>query len=131
MILTRYNLRLYAKAAKSVTTSQQPDGDVSRAVRIETTLDSGIALDHLEVIDESANHNVPQGAESHFKVVAVSDSFDGMSRINRHRRINDLLAAEFAAGMHALAVHAYAPEEWRARFGDAPMSPPCAHQKSE
>ena len=30
----------------------------------------------LEVIDESGNHSVPEGAESHFKVIAVSADFD-------------------------------------------------------
>jgi len=89
-------------------------------------MDAGIALRHLEVVDESANHSVPVGAESHFKVVAVSDEFDGRPRIQRHRQINSLLQGEFDAGMHALAIHAYTEAEWRARFGEAPMSPPCA-----
>jgi len=98
----------------------------TRAVRIETSLDAGLPLSHLEVVDESANHSVPAGAESHFKVVAVSDDFDSQSRIQRHRQINALLKSEFDSGMHALAIHAYTEPEWRARFGEAPMSPPCA-----
>ena len=99
---------------------------MSRAERIETTLADGIALDHLEVIDESSNHSVPDGAESHFKVVAVSEEFIAKNRLARHRTINGLLQPEFDGGMHALAVHAYTQEEWRARFGEAPLSPPCA-----
>ena len=106
------------------------DAQPSRAERIEATLDAQIELQHLEVIDESGNHSVPEGAESHFKVVAVADQFEALKRIGRHRLINDLLAQEFAGGMHALAIHAYTPQEWRARFADAPMSPPCAKQKS-
>jgi BolA protein len=97
-----------------------------RAQRIEQCITEGLDLQHLEVIDESANHHVPDGAESHFKVVAVSPEFEAQSRIARHRRINALLAAEFDAGMHALAIHAYSEAEWRGRFGAAPMSPPCA-----
>ena len=89
-------------------------------------MDAGLSLLHLEVVDESANHSVPVGAESHFKVVAVSDEFDSQPRIQRHRLINALLESEFDAGMHALAIHAYTEPEWRARFGEAPMSPPCA-----
>ena len=98
----------------------------SRAERIEQTLDEGLDLLHLEVLDESGNHSVPQGAESHFKVVAVSPQFSETSRINRHRLINQLLQGEFDRGMHALAIHAYTEQEWQARFGEAPMSPPCA-----
>ncbi|MGB1984463.1 MAG: BolA family protein [Porticoccaceae bacterium] len=31
---------------------------------------------YLDVINESASHNVPDGSESHFKVVLVSQHFD-------------------------------------------------------
>lgn len=98
---------------------------MSRLERITQKLGETLQLQHLDVLDESSGHNVPEGAESHFKVVAVSDEFAQLSRINRHRTINELLEAEFTAGMHALAIHAYSPDEWRKRFGEAPMSPPC------
>ncbi len=98
---------------------------MSRAERIENTLADHFSLEHLEVIDESQNHNVPQGAQSHFKVVLVAGSFAGQSRINRHREINSALQGEFDGGMHALAIHAYTLDEWRSRFGQAPLSPPC------
>ena len=100
---------------------------MSRLQRIESFLDKGIVLLHLDVIDESQGHNVPDGAESHFKVIAVSGEFEGLSRINRHRRVNSLLQSEFDSGMHALAIHAYTESEWKVRFGEAPLSPPCAH----
>ena len=76
--------------------------------------------------DESSGHNVPAGAESHFKVTAVSAVFAGESRINRHRRINALLEREFAAGMHACALHLYSDEECQQRNSTAPQSPACA-----
>ena len=107
--------------------SQRTEPQLSpRGQRIEAALDAAIALDHLEVLDESHNHSVPDGAQTHFKVVAVSSEFDNTTRITRHRLINDLLQNEFAQGMHALAIHAYTAAEWRKRFGEAPMSPPCA-----
>ncbi|MCP5181632.1 MAG: BolA/IbaG family iron-sulfur metabolism protein [Pseudomonadales bacterium] len=99
---------------------------MNRAQRIESTLAQALPLAHLEVADESSGHNVPAGAESHFKVVLVSDDFEGQGRVARHRRVNGLLAEEFAAGMHALAVHTYTPAEWVKRHGAAPLSPPCA-----
>ena len=34
-----------------------------------------LSPEHLEVINESHMHNVPEGSESHFKVVIVSDAF--------------------------------------------------------
>lgn len=98
----------------------------TRAERIQQALDQDLNILHLEVLDESANHSVPVGAQSHFKVVIVSPAFEGESRINRHRRINTLLQSEFDLGMHALAIHPYTEAEWRQRFGNAPMSPACA-----
>lgn len=98
---------------------------MGRRERISDALSSAIDLEHLEVIDESGGHNVPPGSESHFKVVLVSAAFAGQSRLARHRRVNELLDAEFRTGLHALAVHPYTQSEWRERFGTAPLSPPC------
>ena len=44
---------------------------------IEGKLSTHLDLEHLQVINESAKHNVPPGSESHFKVVMVASSFDG------------------------------------------------------
>lgn len=93
--------------------------------RVEAKLAEALAPVHLEVVNESASHNVPAGAETHFKVVVVSPQFDGEGLLARHRRVNAALAAELAGGIHALAIHTYTATEWQRRFGDAPMSPPC------
>ena len=91
---------------------------------IETKLTSLDPL-HLEVVNESGNHNVAPGSESHFKVTIVSTQFEGMRLLDRHRMINDLLATELSGPVHALAIHAYTEANWESRFGKAPMSPPC------
>ncbi|MBT7332986.1 MAG: BolA family transcriptional regulator [Gammaproteobacteria bacterium] len=98
----------------------------TRTDRIELALQAGLQVLHLEVLNESHNHSGPADAQSHFKVVLVSPEFEGQSRIQRHRVINALVQSEFDAGMHALAIHPYTESEWRARFGEAPMSPSCA-----
>jgi BolA protein len=92
---------------------------------INEKLGARFDLQHLEVVNESGNHNVPPGSETHFKVVLVSDDFDGERLIARHRAVNETLSEELAGGVHALALHTYTAAEWQARFGDAPMSPPC------
>lgn len=94
---------------------------------IETKLAAALDPVHLQVINESGNHNVPAGSESHFKVIVVAAEFDGKRLIARHRRVNEVLADELAHSIHALAVHTYTAAEWRERFGEAPMSPPCLH----
>ncbi|BDM63344.1 global transcriptional regulator BolA [Shewanella sp. NFH-SH190041] len=79
---------------------------------------------HLEVINESNRHHVPPNSETHFKVVIASDAFDSLRLIARHRLVNELLADEFAAGLHALTMHTYTPEEWQA-LDAIPASPKC------
>ncbi|XP_076439702.1 DNA-binding transcriptional regulator BolA-like [Babylonia areolata] len=64
----------------------------------------------LQIVNESYMHNVPKGSETHFKVVVVSDSFEGASLVQRHRLVNTTLAEEFASGLHALSIVAKTPE---------------------
>jgi BolA protein len=86
--------------------------------------------EHLHVVNESGSHNVPRGSETHFKVVLVTPEFAGLRPIARHRLVNAVLAEELAGGVHALALHTYTEPEWRARFGSAPLSPPCLGGKA-
>lgn len=45
------------------------------------------------------------------RIRIVSSAFAGMSRVARHRAINEVVKAELDAGLHALAVEATAPGE--------------------
>ena len=69
----------------------------------------------LDVINESELHaghrSSPGTGESHFRLTVVSPKFEGLTRVGRHRLINEALAEELAGKLHALAVHAYAPGE--------------------
>ena len=98
---------------------------MSVATEINDILVEALAPVRLDVIDESHRHNVPAGAESHFKLVIVSDAFDGQGLVARHRGVNRLLAEQLAGPVHALGLHTHTPEEWEARGGNVPASPPC------
>jgi len=67
---------------------------------------------HLKVINESYMHNVPKNAETHFKVVIVSEEFKDLPLIKRHRKVNDLLKTELQSGVHALSIVAKTPDQW-------------------
>ncbi|EXJ13225.1 BolA family protein [Imhoffiella purpurea] len=97
---------------------------MSRKERIEELLQEGFAPVHLDIVDESYMHAVPTDAESHFKLLVVSESFEGIAMVERHRLVNQLLDEEFAQGLHALTMHTWTPEEWEAK-GGVPESPPC------
>ena len=86
---------------------------------VETTirekLTEAFAPTRLEVINESHLHAGHRGSpgtgESHFRVLIVSPTFAGASRVARHRAINKLLEAELKGKVHALALNVYAPGE--------------------
>ncbi|WP_261816815.1 BolA family protein [Vibrio gallicus] len=90
---------------------------------IEQKLNQALTPTHLQVINESHKHNVPPGSESHFKVVIVSDKFENLRLIARHRLVNSTLSDEFAAGLHALSMHTLTKLEWQQQ--SIPESPPC------
>ncbi|MGY3866413.1 BolA family protein [Aeromonas bivalvium] len=91
---------------------------------IEARLSEALSPSHLEVLNESHMHRTEPGAESHFKVIVVSEAFVGQRLIARHRQINQLLAELLAGPIHALALHTYTAEEWQQK-GMAPRTPGC------
>lgn len=90
---------------------------------IEKKLTETLTPEFLEVINESHMHSGP-ATESHFKVVAVSDAFEGKMLIARHRMINSALADELQQ-IHALALHTMTPAEYFEKAGKVADSPQC------
>lgn len=88
---------------------------MSVRARIETKLTEALSPTRIEVLDESHLHAGHAGArpegETHFRVRVVSAAFSGVGRVERHRRINALLAEELSGPVHALAIDARSPEE--------------------
>ncbi|MCW8834644.1 MAG: transcriptional regulator BolA [Colwellia sp.] len=96
------------------------------AATIEEKLLSAFSPLHLDVVNESNNHNVPPGSESHFKVTIVSKDFEDERLIKRHRAVNSVLSEELADKIHALALHTYTEKEWHDYYADnMPLSPNC------
>ena len=92
---------------------------MQRKTQIEDKLAVAFMPERLEVMDESQQHEGHAGhrpgGETHFRVYIVSEAFRGKSRVERHRMVNQALAAELAGGVHALAIHASAPGETESR----------------
>lgn len=93
--------------------------------RIQTKLTDELHPAHLDVENESRMHNVPKGSETHFKVLVVSAEFEGKGLLDRHRRVNGILAAELREGLHALTIRALTPAQWAEQGGAGFASPPC------
>ena len=83
--------------------------------RIVTRLAEALDPVSLDIVDESDRHAGHAGARAgggtHYRVRVVSAQFERQSRVERHRIVYGLLTAEFADGLHALALVAKAPGE--------------------
>ncbi|MDQ7069508.1 MAG: BolA family protein [Rhodobacterales bacterium] len=81
---------------------------MQKSEEIKNALMAAFAVDHLEVINESAQHAGHAGhdgsGESHFKVVIKAPEFAAMGRLARHRAIHAALGADLIAQIHALSL---------------------------
>ena len=83
--------------------------------RIVARLTEALDPIFLDIVDESDRHSGHAGARegggTHYRARVVSGRFAGLGRVARHRLVYGLLTAEFADGLHALALSAEAPGE--------------------
>jgi len=86
---------------------------------IREKLTEALAPQALSIEDESAKHKGHSGArpegETHFRVRIVSPLFEGVSRVERQRRVYAVLADELRDRVHALALTALTPAEAQRR----------------
>ena len=80
--------------------------------QIVNTLSSFMNLASLKIINQSFMHNVPEGSESHFKIVVVTNDFNNLSIIQRHKLIYKTLDS-LMNEIHALSIHAFNEEEFK------------------
>lgn len=69
--------------------------------------------EEITIINESDLHIGHAGhdgsGDSHFKLMVVSSSFDGYSRIQRHKMVMSSLKELFSQGLHAITLDLKAP----------------------
>ncbi|XP_020859773.1 bolA-like protein 1 [Phascolarctos cinereus] len=87
------------------------EGPVEATIRAK--LEQALSPEVLELRNESSGHAVPPGSETHFRVAVVSSRFEGLSPLQRHRLVHAALAEELAGPVHALAIQARTPAQWR------------------
>ena len=88
---------------------------MTMADTIRAKLTATFMPDALDVEDESAKHAGHSGArpggETHFNVRIVSKVFEGVSRVERQRRVYAALADELKTRIHALSLTTLTPAE--------------------
>ena len=98
--------------------------------QIKQKLSSQLNIELLEVINESAFHQGPASAETHFRVLVVSLDFEGLSTVQRHQKVYQILKEELSGPIHAFSQKTLTPKEWQEGPVLSP-SPPCQNKKSQ
>ena len=92
---------------------------------IEAKLIESLSPKRLRIDNDSARH-AGSATESHFRLVIVSNSFDGLSLVARQRLVYASLADEMAGPVHALQMKCLTPAEYEDANGEVTLkAPPC------
>ena len=90
---------------------------MKRKINIENLILKIFKPEFLSVIDVSEQHrghkNFKEGVESHFEIIIVSEKFINLSRIERHRMVNQTLKKEFLSDLHSVIIKTYTTEEYK------------------
>ena len=81
----------------------------ARVQQIEERLRQELAPDVLQVVDEShlhAGHPGARDGKGHFRVSIVSDRFEGLTALARHRLVFSVLEELMRTDIHALSIKA-------------------------
>jgi BolA family transcriptional regulator, general stress-responsive regulator len=85
--------------------------------RLRAKLQAALSPLALDIEDESAKHaghaGAREGGETHYRIRIVSESFAGLSRVQRQRKVYAAVAEELAERVHALSLVTLTPEEAR------------------
>jgi len=86
-----------------------------RLAEIRSRLQTALSPESLQVEDEGHLHIGHEGAKDgrgHFRVLVVSNQFQGKNLIARHRLIYQAMGDLMQTDIHALAIDAYTPDEF-------------------
>ncbi|XP_054260089.1 DNA-binding transcriptional regulator BolA-like isoform X2 [Macrosteles quadrilineatus] len=109
-----FSVRYFPFVSSNIPMSRSPFSGGPVEMVIRKKLSEKLRPIHLEVINESYKHNTPPNAETHFKMVVVSELFKDMTLVKRHQAINSLLTEELKTCVHAISIDAKTPDQWNA-----------------
>jgi BolA family transcriptional regulator, general stress-responsive regulator len=85
-----------------------------REDKIRQSLQESLDPQELLIKDQSQLHIGHEGAKDgkgHYDLLVVSQAFEGVNRVQRHRMVYDALRDLLESDIHALRISAYAPSE--------------------
>ena len=85
-----------------------------RVEMIRQRLTDALEPESLDIEDDSASHvgHTSAGGAGHFNVIIVSEKFNGLSLIKRHRLVYAAVDDIMHTQIHALSMKTYSPEEF-------------------
>ncbi len=85
-----------------------------RVAMIRACLEEQLCPIELEIVDEShlhAGHPGARDGRGHFRVRLISEAFDGLPRLARHRKVYAAVGDLMTTDIHALNIEAISPNE--------------------
>ena len=73
-------------------------------VEVRKMIEDSLPDSQVEVVDT-------RGSGDHFEILVVSDKFEGVSLIDRHRMIHDALGSQLGGPIHAVEIKAYTTDQ--------------------
>ena len=98
---------------------------MSTEQRIERKVLDALSPERMRIDNDSSRHAGP-ATDSHFRLVIVSNTFEGLNSVKRHRMVYKCLSEELAGPVHALQLKCLTPAEYEAADGEVALqAPPC------
>ena len=89
---------------------------MNRKLKIEKILVDNFDPYFLLVKDVSEEHrghaNFRENVESHFEIFIVSQKFQNLNNVARHRMINQSLKEEFSSDLHSVTIKTFTIDEY-------------------
>ena len=89
---------------------------MKRKLKIENIILEKFEPYFFSVLDVSeqhrGHHNFREEVESHFEIIIVSEKFNNIKRIDRHRMVNQSLKKEFSSDLHSAIIKTYTTKEF-------------------
>ncbi|MCA9401210.1 MAG: BolA family transcriptional regulator [Candidatus Omnitrophica bacterium] len=84
---------------------------------IQRRLQAALNIHHLELINDShkhrSHHEALKHRGGHYFLLIVSNDFNDLNSLKRHRKIHEILNDLLKSEIHALGIKAYTVEEYR------------------
>ena len=82
--------------------------------KIKQRLEQNLDVHHFEIKDFTGRHLTHELHEGgfHLEAVIVSDSFDGLSLIDRHKKVYEAMGELMKHEIHALSMKTHTKSEW-------------------